>query len=65
MYISISGGCIGCGACVALAPEVFELNAANQARVHSQSPQDPDVQAAVRKAEQYCPKQIIFADAEE
>lgn len=38
MYISISGGCIGCGACVALAPEVFELDAANQARVHSQSP---------------------------
>ena len=51
MYISISGGCIGCGACVALAPEVFELNAANQARVRKQSPQDPDVQAAVRKAE--------------
>ena len=37
--ISISGGCIGCGACVALAPEVFELNAANQARVRKQSPE--------------------------
>lgn len=65
MYISISGGCIGCGACVALAPEVFELNDLNQARVRSESPQDPKVQAGVRKAEKYCPKQIIFTDSDD
>lgn len=60
--------CIGCGTCVALTPEVFELNDEGKARLKLQAPsspakQDPalrdKLQAKIQEAIESCPVEAI------
>lgn len=62
MYISLAGGCIGCGACEALAPDIFSLDKTQTARIKDAEPAEEALQKQARKAAKLCPKQIIFID---
>lgn len=62
MYISMAGGCIGCGACEALAPDLFSLDQAQMAQLKEAEPVDEALQAQARQAAKLCPKQIIFIE---
>ncbi|MFM9414093.1 ferredoxin [Peptococcus simiae] len=62
MYISIAGGCVGCGACEALAPDLFTLDRAQLVQLKEAEPAAEDLQAQARQAAKLCPKQIIFIE---
>lgn len=53
MAIKITDDCIGCGACVSIAPEVFELKD-GKARVKKQK-----IDAKVKEAADSCPVDAI------
>jgi len=55
MAFKVNDSCIGCGLCTGVAPEVFELGDAGQARVIAQ-PSDP---AKAREAKDQCPVSAI------
>jgi len=48
--------CIGCGTCAALAPEVFELDENNKARVKNPAGTDEET---IKLAADSCPVQAI------
>lgn len=50
--------CIGCGTCVALAPEVFELNNEGKAKVRPQA-SSLKPQAKIKEVIESCPVQAI------
>lgn len=54
--------CIGCGTCVGLAPEIFEIGADNKAQVKEQFVDDVE---KVKLAVDACPAQAISAEFEE
>ena len=53
--------CIGCGTCVALAPEIFELGPDNKSRV--KNPEGADPQTAKLAADS-CPVEAIKIEEE-
>jgi ferredoxin len=53
--------CIGCGTCAALAPEVFELDENNKARVKNPKGSDEET---IRLAVDSCPVQAISIEEE-
>lgn len=48
--------CIGCGACAATCPDVFEMNDENKAQVKSDANKDAD---CVKEAAESCPVDAI------
>ena len=51
--------CIGCGTCVALCPEVFELGEDGKAKVKLQNSKTPKLQAEIDEAIEACPVKAI------
>ena len=51
--------CIGCGTCVALCPEVFELGEDGKAKVKLQNSKTPKLQAEIDEAIEVCPVKAI------
>ncbi len=47
--------CIGCGTCVALYPEVFELGEDGKAEVKLQNSKTPKLQAKIEEVIEACP----------
>ncbi len=47
--------CIGCGSCVAICPDVFELNDNNKAEVK----EEESGSACIKEAEEICPVDAI------
>ena len=55
MEFKVNSGCIGCGLCTGIAPEVFALGGSGMAEVIAQ-PADP---AAAKDAMEQCPVSAI------
>ena len=51
--------CIGCGTCVALCPEVFELGEDGKTKVKLQNSKTPKLQAEIDEAIEVCPVKAI------
>ena len=51
--------CIGCGTCVALCPEVFELGGEGKAKVKLQNSKTSKLQAEIDEAIEACPVKAI------
>ncbi len=51
--------CIGCGACVAVAPELFELNEDNKAETKKISELDDEELIKAKEGAETCPVQAI------
>lgn len=56
VYVNQSG-CIACGMCVGIEPDVFHFNEDGLAEVHG--PVTPDVEEAVQRAIDSCPVSVI------
>ncbi len=64
MYVTVAhGGCIGCGACAGLVPEVFHITSAGVAQAISE-PVPEEYLEQVEKAAKMCPKDVIFLEDE-
>lgn len=64
MYVTVEkGGCIGCGSCVALCPEVFFYE--DDVASAIATPIGEAHQPLVRKAAAICPVEVIYVDEEE
>lgn len=50
--------CIGCGACAALLPSVFELDEENKSRVKGINASDEEIRQAIES----CPVQAILVE---
>lgn len=57
MKVKINPGCIGCGMCASICPEVFRMNAENLAEVYGEV--TPDIEDLVKQARDNCPVQVI------
>ena len=51
------GGCIGCGQCAAICPQIFAMDEAGLAYVHH--PVDPLLLAGAQEARDSCPVSVI------
>lgn len=51
--------CIGCGTCVALAPEVFELGEEGKAEVKELKTKDQRLKTSIDEAIKSCPVEAI------
>jgi len=58
MKFHVNEGCIGCGLCASLCPEVFTLTDAGVARAID-GEADPSVEDAARDAQDSCPVSAI------
>jgi ferredoxin len=50
--------CMGCGVCVDLCPEVFEMDEDNKAEVKA-TPVPPEAEDSCREAAEQCPSEAI------
>ncbi len=57
--VSISDKCIGCGACVALAPDIFEMDASTMKSKVKKQPAGPDEVDTAKQAAEACPVEAI------
>lgn len=57
MKAKINPGCIGCGMCASICPQVFRMNADNLAEVFNDVTLDVEVE--VKEARDNCPVQVI------
>ncbi len=63
MYVTVEkGGCIGCGSCVALCPNVFHYEGELASAITT--PVNQEDYALVRKAAAICPVNVIYIDEE-
>ncbi|NLE20754.1 MAG: ferredoxin [Clostridiales bacterium] len=53
-------GCIGCGLCAEICPEVFRMNDDNLAEAYGEI--TPDNQAAAEEARDSCPVSVITVE---
>lgn len=62
MYVTVAhAGCIGCGACIELAPNVFIEQPDQTAKAILTEVLSED-ETAVRKAARLCPADVIYID---
>ena len=54
--------CIGCGTCVALYPEIFELNGEGKAEVKFKEFKDSSWQSKIEEAIESCPVEAIGSE---
>lgn len=57
MKAKINAGCIGCGMCSSLCPEVFRMNEDNLAEVYGEV--TAAIEDSVKQARDNCPVQVI------
>lgn len=60
MKAIIEDGCIGCGQCEAICPEVFRMNDSNEAEVYADV--TPELEATAREAADSCPVSVITVE---
>jgi ferredoxin len=58
MNVTIEEGCIGCGLCAEICPEVFQMNEEDIAEVISDADIDSHIDA-VKQAAEECPVEVI------
>ena len=58
MKVKVNEGCLGCGACTGICPDVFELDDEGLAKVIVEETEDPAVQHAIDG----CPVGVIEAE---
>lgn len=58
MKVKVNEGCLGCGACTGICPDVFELDDEGLAKVIVEETEDPAVQDAIDS----CPVGVIEAE---
>ena len=58
MKVKVNEGCLGCGACTGICPDVFELDDEGLAKVIVEETADPAVQDAIDG----CPVGVIEAE---
>ena len=58
MKVKVNEGCLGCGACTGICPDVFELDDEGLAKVIVEETEDP----AVHDAIDGCPVGVIEAE---
>lgn len=58
MKVKVNEGCLGCGACTGICPDVFELDDEGLAKVIAEETEDPAVQDAIDG----CPVGVIEAE---
>ena len=58
MKVKVNEGCLGCGACTGICPDVFELDDEGLAKVIVEETEDPAVQDAI----DCCPVGVIEAE---
>ena len=58
MKVKVNEGCLGCGACTGICPDVFELDDEGLAKVIVAETEDPAVQDAIDG----CPVGVIEAE---
>lgn len=58
MKVKVNEGCLGCGACTGICPDVFELDDEGLAKVIVGETEDPAVQDAIDG----CPVGVIEAE---
>jgi len=61
MYATIESGCIGCGSCEALCPEVFRMNDEGLAEAYV-NPVPAENEAAAKEAADMCPVNVILLE---
>ncbi|MBR9681453.1 MAG: ferredoxin [Candidatus Altiarchaeota archaeon] len=57
--VSITDECIGCGACVALAPDLFEMDSSTMKSIVKKQPSTPEEVALAKDAAEACPVNAI------
>ena len=63
MNVMIEEGCIGCGLCENVCPEVFKLNEDGISEVIAEP--EPEDEDNVREAAENCPVSVIIVDSGE
>ena len=58
MKVKVTDDCIGCGACVAIAPDIFELNTETMKSVVKKQP-GKDEEELAKQASDACPVSAI------
>ncbi len=59
MKVEVSEECIGCGACVAIAPAIFELNTDTMKSHVKKQPEGDEEEKLARQAADSCPVSAI------
>lgn len=54
--------CIGCGLCISLLPDVFEMDEDGKSRVKMPEINDEDLEKEVRRAAEGCPVEAIIIE---
>ena len=65
MYVNLAqGGCIGCGACASMCPNLFKLDKDGRAYAIN-TPVPKAEESCARKAEKMCPVDVIFCEEDD
>ena len=59
MKVKITDDCIGCGACVAIAPDIFELNTDTMKSEVKKQPKGAEEEELTEQASEACPVDAI------
>ncbi|MBR9680712.1 MAG: ferredoxin [Candidatus Altiarchaeota archaeon] len=59
MKVSVNKDCIGCGACVAIAPGIFEMNQETMKSVVIKQPKTAEDKDLTKQAVEACPVDAI------
>ena len=59
MKVSVNKDCIGCGACVAIAPVIFEMNQETMKSVVLKQPKTAEEKDLSKQAAEACPVDAI------
>jgi ferredoxin len=59
MKVKVTSECIGCGACVAVAPDIFELDTDTMKSHVKKQPKDAEEEKLAKQAADACPVSAI------